>query len=144
MFILHKNDYTKRTFNCFHFFNHDNRVLSKMSNKTIYQKCPRLRTRYKWHTWYSSGQKFSDTWSFPIEFCSKQSCKIECCGNKMHQIVQNMILTWGLEFKLCLLLRTTISRQYSLFYRCKKVCAPLLPLYFDGAEVQPTFFPSLK
>ena len=38
-----------------------------------------------------------------------KSCKIECCGNKMHQIVQNMILTWGLELKLSLLWRATLS-----------------------------------
>ena len=30
-------------------------------------------------------------------------CKIECCGNKMPQIVKNMILSQGLELKLSLL-----------------------------------------
>ena len=32
-----------------------------------------------------------------------KSCKIECCGNKTHQILQNMILSRGLELKLSLL-----------------------------------------
>ena len=34
---------------------------------------------------------------------ANKSCKIECCGNKMPQIVQNMILSQGLELKLSLL-----------------------------------------
>ena len=33
-------------------------------------------------------------------FHVNKSCKIECCGNNTHQIIQNMILTPGLEFKL--------------------------------------------
>ena len=30
-------------------------------------------------------------------FHVNKSCKIECCGNKTHQIIQNMILSQGLE-----------------------------------------------
>ena len=36
-------------------------------------------------------------------FHVNKSCKIECCGNKTHQIIQNMILSRGLELKLSLL-----------------------------------------
>ena len=36
-------------------------------------------------------------------FHVNKSCKIECCGNKTHQIIQNMILSQGLELKLSLL-----------------------------------------
>ena len=32
-----------------------------------------------------------------------KSCKIECCGKKTHQIIQNMILSRSLELKLSLL-----------------------------------------
>ena len=63
-----------------------------------------------------------------VEFSHvNKSCKIECCGNKMHQIIQNMILSGGLELKLSLLQRTTISGQHPLFYRWEKVGEPLLP-----------------
>ena len=44
-----------------------------------------------------------------------KSGKIEHCGNKMHQIIQNMILPRGLELKLSLLWRTTIHGQHPLF-----------------------------
>ena len=36
-------------------------------------------------------------------FYVNKSCKIECCGNKMHQVIQNMILSRALELKLSLL-----------------------------------------
>ena len=36
-------------------------------------------------------------------FLVSKSCKIECCGNKRHQIIQNMTLPQGLELKLSLL-----------------------------------------
>ena len=36
-----------------------------------------------------------------VFFHVNKSCKIECCGNKMHQIVQNMIMTRGLVLKSC-------------------------------------------
>ena len=39
---------------------------------------------------------------FPLSSIVNKSCKIERCGNKMHQIVQKMILTRGLELKLSL------------------------------------------
>ena len=39
----------------------------------------------------------------PLNAIVNKSCKIECCGNKMHQIIQNMILSWSLELKLSLL-----------------------------------------
>ena len=35
-------------------------------------------------------------------FHVNKSCKIECCDNKTHQIIQNMILSRGLELKLSL------------------------------------------
>ena len=34
---------------------------------------------------------------FTLNPMLKKSGKIECCDLKIHQIVQNMILTWGLE-----------------------------------------------
>ena len=40
---------------------------------------------------------------FPLNGMVNKSCRIECCGNKMHQIVQNMILTLGLELTLIVL-----------------------------------------
>ena len=62
---------------------------------------------------YRGGQMFSDPLSFRIECypLANKSCKIECCGYKMHQIIQNMILSWGSELILSLLWRTTISGQ---------------------------------
>ena len=36
-------------------------------------------------------------------FYANKSCKIERCGSNLHQIVQNMILSQGLELKLSLL-----------------------------------------
>ena len=35
-------------------------------------------------------------------FHVNKSRKTECCGNKTHQIIQNMILSRGLELKLSL------------------------------------------
>ena len=57
---------------------------------------------------YSGGQKFSDASSsrarvFQLNPIVNKSCKIKRCGNKMHQIVQNKILSRGLELKLHLL-----------------------------------------
>ena len=72
-------------------------------------------------------------------FHVNKSCKIECCGNKTHQIVQNMILTWGLELKLSLSLRTTISGQHSLFHRWEKAGVPLFPSKYNGRWGSPTF-----
>ena len=57
----------------------------------------------------------------------------------MHQIVQNMILTLGLELKLSLLRRATLSGQHSIFYRWEKLGEPLLPLYFHGGRGTPAF-----
>ena len=48
---------------------------------------------------------------------ANKSCKFECCGNKMHQNVQNMRLAPGLELNLSLSWRTIISGQHPLFYR---------------------------
>ena len=48
-------------------------------------------------------------------FQVNKSCKIECCGNKPHQIIQNMILSRSVELKLSLLRRATISGQHPLF-----------------------------
>ena len=50
----------------------------------------------------------------PLNPIVNKSCKIECCGNKMQQIVQNMILTCGIELKLSLFQRTIISSQHPL------------------------------
>ena len=41
-----------------------------------------------------------------------KSSKFECGGNKMHQITPNVMLSRGLEFKLNLPERTTISVQH--------------------------------
>ena len=35
-------------------------------------------------------------------FHANKSCKSDCCGNKTRHIVQNMILSQGLELKLSL------------------------------------------
>ena len=39
------------------------------------------------------AKSFRTAGVFPLNPIVNKSCKIECCGNKMHQIVQNMILT---------------------------------------------------
>ena len=67
---------------------------------------------------------------FPVN----TSFKIECHGNKMHQIDQNMILSRGQELKLSLLWRTTISGQHPLFYRWEIVGEPPLPLKYNGSR----------
>ena len=72
-------------------------------------------------------------------FHVNKSCKTECCSNKMHQIVQNMILTWGLKLKLSLSLRTAISGQHSFFYRWEKAGVPLLPSKYNGSRGSPAF-----
>ena len=72
-------------------------------------------------------------------FHVNKSGKIECCGNKMHQIIQNVILPRGLELKLSMLWRTTISGQHPLFYRREKVHEPLLPLKYNASRVLHTF-----
>ena len=40
---------------------------------------------------------------FPLNPIVNKSCKIECCDKKLHQTIQNMILSRGLELKLSLL-----------------------------------------
>ena len=45
---------------------------------------------------------------FPLNLIVSNSCKIECCGNKIHELNVNMILNWVLELKLSLVWRTTI------------------------------------
>ena len=52
----------------------------------------------------------------------------------MHQTIQNMILSWGLELKLNLLWRTTISGQHTLSKRWEKVCEPLFPLEYKRSR----------
>ena len=49
------------------------------------------------------AKSFRTPRDFPLNPIVNKSYKIECCGNKMHKIVQNMILTRGLELKLSLL-----------------------------------------
>ena len=78
-------------------------------------------------------------------FHVNKSCTIGCCGNKMHQIIENVIQSRGLELKLSLLWRTTISGQHLYFGEGSekwKVCKPLLPLYFNrswGMHTYATF-----
>ena len=72
-------------------------------------------------------------------FCVNKSWKIECCGNKTHQIIQNMILSQCLELKLSILWKTTISGGHPLFYRWENVCETLPPLYFNGKRGSDTF-----
>ena len=43
----------------------------------------------------------------PLDPLVNKSCNIERCGNKMHQLVENMMLSQYLEFKLSLLWWTT-------------------------------------
>ena len=110
---------------------------------TLY--CPSLRSGWNtksqtdrwtwaWYTaWYNKGdsiQRVPQLFERPEFFHVNKSCKIECCGNKTHQIIQNMILSWGLELKLSLLWRTTISGQHSLFSRWGKVNLETVS-YFD-------------
>ena len=71
-------------------------------------------------------------------FHGNRSCKIEWCGNKMHQIIQIMILTPGLELKLSLL---QDNDQVSILYFTdgEKVCETLLLLYFNEGRRSNTF-----
>ena len=49
---------------------------------------------------YSCEQNYWTPWIFPIGFYStNKSCNIERCGNKMHQIVPNMMLSQNLRLK---------------------------------------------
>ena len=57
----------------------------------------------------------STTGVFPLNLTVHNSWKVRCCGDKMLQVIQNMILSRGLQLKLSLLWRTTISDQHSLF-----------------------------
>ena len=43
-----------------------------------------------------------------------KSGKIECCVNIMFQIIQNMMVSQGLELELSMFRRTTISGQHPL------------------------------
>ena len=43
-----------------------------------------------------------------------KSCNIECCVNKMLQIIKNMMFCQGLELELSMFRRTTISGQHVL------------------------------
>ena len=52
---------------------------------------------------------------FPLNPIVNKSCKIKHCGNKTHQIVQNVISFPGLQLKLMLLRRTATSSQHPLF-----------------------------
>ena len=45
----------------------------------------------------------------PLDPMVNESCNIERCGNKMHQIVANMMLFRYLQLKLSLLRMTTVS-----------------------------------
>ena len=45
-------------------------------------------------------------------FHVNKSCKIECCVNKMHQIIQNMTFSQGLELELSMF--RTILYQVSI------------------------------
>ena len=48
---------------------------------------------------------------FPLTPIINKLCNIECCVNKMLQIIQNMMVSQGLEVELSLFRRTTISGQ---------------------------------
>ena len=52
---------------------------------------------------------------FPLTPIVNKSCKIECCVNKMLKIIQNMMVSQGLELELSMFIRTTISGQHPLF-----------------------------
>ena len=69
-------------------------------------------------------------------FHVNKSCKIEHCSNKVHQIVQNIILSQGLEPKVSMLWRTTISVYLRDGNKYTKLC-----FYWNimGAEVHILF-----
>ena len=46
------------------------------------------------------AKNFQTARAFPLNPIVKMSCKIECCDNKTHQIIQNMILSLGLELEI--------------------------------------------
>ena len=84
---------------------------------------------------YRGGQKFSDTARvFPLNPIVNKSCKIQCFGNKMHQIVRNMILTQGLG-------QLSQSASFSLEMGLKsEKSVNLCPLCISmGAEVHRLF-----
>ena len=51
---------------------------------------------------------------FPMTSIVNESCNIECCVNSMLQIIQNMMVSQGLELELSMFRRTIISGQHLL------------------------------
>ena len=58
-------------------------------------------------TTYSCAQNYSTPLAFPYDSIVNKSCNIECCAYKMLQIIQNIMLSQGLEFELSVFRRTT-------------------------------------
>ena len=51
---------------------------------------------------------------FPLTSIVNKSCNIECCVNKMFQIIQNMMVSKDLELELSMFRGTTLSGQHPL------------------------------
>ena len=65
---------------------------------------------------YCGGQSFRTPRVLTLNPIVNKSCKTKRCGKRMHQIIQDMILSEGLELQLSLLRRTTISGPHTLFH----------------------------
>ena len=51
---------------------------------------------------------------FPLTPTVNKLCNIECCVNKMRQIIQNIMVSQGLELELNMFGRTTTSGRHPL------------------------------
>ena len=52
----------------------------------------------------------------PLTPTINKSCNIECCVNNRLQIIQNMMVSQGLDLELSMFRRTTISGQHPFIY----------------------------
>ena len=91
------------------------------------------------HSWNLAIQWVPQLFECPELFHVNKSFKILCCGNRMHQVVQNMILSQGLQLKLSIWWRTTISGHHPFSERWAKVSEPQPQLKYIGSKVSYTF-----
>ena len=88
---------------------------------------------------YSHLQWVSELQERQEFFHVNKSCKIECCGNKMHQIIQNMVLPQSLELKLSLCERQ-LSQVSIPYFRDGKSIWHSAPIIFQWEERVIYFF----
>ena len=90
---------------------------------------------------------FGHLYIFPLNPIVNTSFNIQCCGNKMHRIVIDMMLSHYLRLRLSLRMKDKCIRLGSFVLDMdqdfKKVFEHLvLPLYFNGSKCPKTFVKS--